>query len=393
MSEPRPDDAMLEIGDIDEEPTPSPSPEPPPKVVIEYRDRGIPWMLVPPMLALSAVIAAVVVYNVVAKRDARRPAVSTVDLEPQVHLPDGPKPEEPPPPTPAVTNSASVENPPTPTKDPEPAKRVEVPPSLIAAPAAPGSTLDKVAATAPEPPSNPPGRDPAPVGFDPALIATQPPPLDPASAAPPVDRDLAAAGRMGRPDDPASGLNPPAQPDQVDPDLLPPDPRKARFDRRRRAIEARRRAEADRFQFHAELAAITKKYGRKAAPAIHKLAQDYEQEIPAASLEQAHKALGDKGMYAGANTSERINLLRKLGFPETAVLGDIFDLEGRYESKGARNARTKDEIYVQSALILLNHPPNRLSTSARPVSVPKANFRSGPESPNSADSILSDSNP
>ena len=61
MTEPRPDDAMLEIGDIDEDPTAPAGPEGP-RVVIEYRDRGVPWMLIPPLLAMAAVVAGVGAY-------------------------------------------------------------------------------------------------------------------------------------------------------------------------------------------------------------------------------------------------------------------------------------------------------------------------------------------
>jgi len=349
---------MLEIGDIDVDPPTAP--EPPPRVVIEYRDRGIPWMLVPPLLALSAVIAAVVVYNVAAKRDGRPRSVALVEVERPIDLPDEPKAEPIP-----------VENPPTPPGDPNPPKRDAEPLPSMTAPAI----------VTPEPPSNPSVRDPAPVGFDPASIASRPVVPDPGAvvAPAPVDRDLAAVGQMGRAEEPPPGLNPPVQPEQVDPDLLPPDPRKARFDRQRRAIEAKRRAEAERFQFHAELAAIAKKLGRKAAPAIHKLSEDYKQEIPAASVQQAVKAL--ERMYAGADSSERINLLRSLGFPETAVLDDLFNIEIRHEGKAIRNGPSKDELYIRSALILLAHPPNRLSSNARSASTPRANIRTGPGSP------------
>ena len=59
MSEERVDDGMIEIGDPTEEPT---YPEGPTRVVIEYRERGVPWMLIPPLLVLSAV-GAMVAYH------------------------------------------------------------------------------------------------------------------------------------------------------------------------------------------------------------------------------------------------------------------------------------------------------------------------------------------
>jgi len=51
------EDGMIEIGDPSVEPTAA---EPPARVVIEYRDRGVPWMLIPPMIVLSAVAAVIV---------------------------------------------------------------------------------------------------------------------------------------------------------------------------------------------------------------------------------------------------------------------------------------------------------------------------------------------
>ena len=384
MIEERPDDSMVEISDIDEEPTPSIA-EPPPRVVIEYRDRGIPWMLVPPLLALSAVIAAVVVYNINAKLNHRRPTVAAVDaskaaLDPAptaalTPLADAPLGSVPSPTPPAnVAEQIPVENPPGRPQTPEPSKTVADLSTMIAAPD-PSNTL---ANASPSDPASTTFPKVAALGFDPSAIGTAPMSADPSAAAP-VDRDLAP-------------VVPPDQPSQVDPDLLPPDPRKARVDRRRRALEDRRRAEAERFQFLAELKAITKQLGQRSAPRIHELVQAYGVEIPPTAHEQAKKALGKTGVYAGAGTTERINLLRRLGFPEPAILNDVYDMESRHQSNLARNAPTEDELYVRSALILLNHPPTRPSTSARTASTPRGESGARPTLPADPDGGTPDAN-
>jgi hypothetical protein len=49
-------DHLIEIGDPEEEPV-VPIPPSAPQVVIEYRDRGLPWMLVLPLLVTAAALA------------------------------------------------------------------------------------------------------------------------------------------------------------------------------------------------------------------------------------------------------------------------------------------------------------------------------------------------
>ena len=80
MAEEPVDDEMIEIGDPTEEPSAA---EPPPQVVIEYRERGVPWMLIPPMIVVSAV--------------ARRPGLS--QARPDARLPASAAPAPAPRPT------------------------------------------------------------------------------------------------------------------------------------------------------------------------------------------------------------------------------------------------------------------------------------------------------
>ena len=372
MTEPQPDDGMIEIGDIeaiDDEPVVAP--EPPPQVVIEYRDRGIPWMLVPPLLVLVAVVAGVGVYNYNASLKNRRPppapVVEAAEVDPSV---DDPLPEPIPgyplttsrfEGTPPLAPQPEVfENPPTPAPPVVVAPAVTDP--AVATDLNPPAPIGAVAEAMPTPTPEPaPSTVITGQMFDPAafelganLALNEP-------GAAPFDQNLA----------PVSGAEPggdldiaPDQPMAIDPNLLPPDPRQARANRLQRAHEAHNRLEQERFDFHAHLSAIYQKYGKRSAPLVAELCQAYGQDIPPAAKDQAIKLLG-RGMFAGAALPTRINLLRKLGFPESAILGDIVDVEGKHISPVQRNAPSQEALYLHAVRILLSNPPSRPAATAR----------------------------
>ena len=369
MTEPRPDDAMIEIGDIEADDEVVVASEPPPQVVIEYRDRGIPWMLVPPLLALVAVVAGVGVYNYNAGLKNRRPQPDPVVAIPQVEPAEEPLPD-PVPGYPLTTDRFGG----APAPAPQP-KVFENPPAPATAVVVAPSLDDPTLVVGPATPLIPPGPadatptptpEPAPSTiitgqfFDPAAfeLAANPAATDPGAA--PIDQNLAPVAGI------EMGVAPDVAPDQpmaIDPDLLPPDPRKARADRQRRTYEARKRLEEERFEFHVHLNAIYKQYGKRSAPLISELCQAYGQDIPPAAKNQAIKLLG-RGM-AGAGVTTRINLLRKLGFPESAILGDIVDVESGLVSSVQRNAPSKEALYLHAVRILINNPPNRPAGTAR----------------------------
>ncbi len=372
MTEQRPDDGMIEIGDLEDEAPLGAAPAP--HVVIEYRDRGIPWMLVPPLLALVAVVAGVGAYNYneSRKEKERRAVAAPVSKAPVDPVED----EELPDPVPGYPLTGSrfdgkappiapeariVANPPTPAPVPElPAS----PPTLVAA--APSPVVEPVV---PDQPAAP--QPDLAVGFDPDAFKNPLIPVAPATGSAPVDPNLAPVAQTVQPDEtPVPAVNP-DQPAQVDDDLLPPDPRKARADREQRAVRALRQAEADRYDFHARIGAISRKnLGRRAIPIIMELCKEFGQDVSPASKDQAIKLLGRTGQFAGASTARRINLLRQLGFPEPAILGDIVDIVGRHTSDGERNAPTRDDLYLQSVGILLRHPPGRAPGVARAGNTP-----------------------
>ncbi len=361
-------DEMIEIGDPNDE---MPAPGPPPRVVIQYRDRGIPWMLVPPLLILSAAFAVVGVRA----------------YQKRAHELAATRPPDPPAPVRAA--------------DPIPAPAlVPAPAADLAVPPAPAPVLAVEAPTEPAPaleaPAAPPARPIAKVegiGFDPdALKADARPdaPGDPAIA--PAAGDPRRAGPVAEAG-PPPGPDPRDQPAEVDPNLLPPDPKLGRQLRLQRIAESRRQAEADRSEYHSALATICKRYREKSTPLIKALGQHYGSDVDPAIVEKAGKVLASSG--AGVARPVRINLLRSFGFPEPLILGDIFDGEMRHLGEGNKMSkairggpRSEDEVLYRSAMILLGHPPTKAATAspARPASAtrPRAAASPAPSGPSMA---------
>jgi hypothetical protein len=357
MGNERVEDEMIESGDPSVETTAA---EPPPRVVLEYRERGVPWMLVPPMVVLSAV-AAVMVYSKLSPPP--RPVRVSAPSEPM-----------------AVDPVAAAEAPgsPSPTQ-PGPSSAIEPQAESRSVPASPFElAMERPSITSPSTaPAEVPAagaipQEPAPfprvqgLGFDPRALVDPEPPVDQAVAPvagpqdPPAREALPAIDPGGR-----------AQPEEVDPDVLPVDPREARRRRDLRVVEARRKAEADRGRFHAELRAICRKPGEKAVPEIDELCKKYGMDVDPAIKSQAARLL--EVSAAGAGREVRINLLRSLGFSEPVILHDIFESQGRWDNKATRGGpRSKEQVMYQSALLLLGYPPTRVASPSRPVSTTRA---------------------
>ena len=369
--EQRPEGEMIEIGDLTDESIAA-QVEPPTRVVIEYRDRGIPWMLLPPLLILSAVVAVVAVPKL--KKEPERIAVRATAAPGDISSPIQPAP--------------------TPTLD-------------VVAPRA-----DPVANLGSKPPADPP----APPAVAPVPVEAPAVEEVPAPASVPriqgLGFDLEALKRDARDEatiDPSitvAGEQPPAptttidplprmgedgdkQPVEVDADVLPPDPRIARQQRLQRASEVRKKVEADRGKFHADLAEIVRRQGDRGAGSILQLCQEYGVEVDPEARRRVTKLLGEYGIYVGASRPVRINLMRAEGFPETAILNDIFDVDTRHFvdktkadkgfSKAVRGGpRSIEEAYCAAARTLLNYPPRRTArdapsssnTSTQPASSP-----------------------
>ena len=345
MVDERADGEMIEIGDPDEEPK---YPDPSPRVLIEYRERGVPWMLIPPLLVISA-LGAVLLYHKVAPqvRPPQPPqlvkAVVTPDL-PESKSSSPVAPINPPPaPVPVAVEKPAQLPAIAATPDVPPVEPVDTP-ELVPEPA-------KVPVAAPFPRVQG-------LGFDPKALEAE------RKAEAPPDPSLAVAQEV-RPD----GRD---QPREVDPDLLPPDPRLARVRQMQRLAEAIRKAEEDRSRFHADLAKVCKKFGERSGPEIKKLFDRYENQVEPAAQKKAALLLGKTGMFVGADRASRIALLRNVGFPEPAILVDIYEQVGKDQSKAVRGGlNSNSEVMYYSALYLLKNPP-RVVNPSRPASSARA---------------------
>jgi hypothetical protein len=344
-------DEMIEIGDPTEE---APVPESPPRVVIEYRERGVPWMLIPPLLVLSAV-GAILAYPRLAPPGLRSHAtapVSTDATRPVAVLPTSPAMA--PNPDPSVVG---------PTDE---GSDSQIPTIVPVAPLTPP--------VAPIEPPAAPETNPAPasfprvdgLGFDPKALETERK----------ADAAIEPAGQEKRSDEPGRAVERAAVPDdgdkprEVDPDLLPPDPRLARLRQQERLAEALQQAESDRASYHSELRAICRKFRDRSGDEILELNKRYDSQIEPSVKKKAAKLLGETGPFAGADRNTRIDLLRSLGFPEPAILKDLYDTYDIRRIGERDGPRSPAEAFYMSALFLLRHPPgtsNRSNPAARPA--------------------------
>ena len=344
MAEPHDEDAMIEIGDPTEEPGVEESTPPP--VVIEYHERGgVPWMLIPPMLALSAVGSILLYHKLAPRRDAVPPSGSVRSGQfPEPVVTSGSAPTAAP---------SSVE----PIAPVEP-KRDELKPvdPLPEAPAPPASTAE--APAEPIPPMPPP---PAPkvsvegLGFDPKALEAD------RNADARADPALAPAVRDERPEE--RDL-----PREVDPDLLPPDPRDARKRQEKRKLELARRVDEERLRFHAELKVICNKLRENSWSAILEMRQNYDLKIDPAAEKQAVYLLGKSGKFAGADRRTRIDLLRALGYPEPVILDNLFVTYEKRQIGERDGPKDLEDAYYRTALFLLRNLPRPSNPPARPVS-------------------------
>jgi hypothetical protein len=348
MVDGRVNDEMIEIGDPTEEPTVA---EPPPRVVIEYRERGVPWMLIPPLLVLSAV-GAVLLYTKLAPHPNSREQASVAKIVESLGPPPAEVPEASVPP---------VETPIVPVARPE-LKADEVPPPIAppSNPVEPVSPFLIPVEPTPEPPKVP---EPAPfprvqgLGFDPKALEAD------RKAEAPADPALAAVARQDRPDD--RDL-----PREIDPDLLPPDPRQARVRQQQRKLELARKIEDERVRFHAELKVICRKFREKSAPKIFEMSKGFDNKLDPSAKTAAIGLLGKTGKFAGADRRARIEVLRSLGYPEYLILEDLFETYEKQQIGERDGPRDFDEACYFTALFLLRNPPRQMSSSSRPVSAP-----------------------
>jgi hypothetical protein len=358
MIDDRVKDGMIEIGDPTEEAVPAVLP---PQVVIEYRERGVPWMLIPPLLVISAV-GAIIAYHKYAPPNARFQP-TTVAKAPTAEVAKAPTAE--------VVKTPSAEGYPIPAFPAAPPVEKPEEPFTVVSSAVNGETLPpEVAKPADEPPTQtekpaepPPFPRVQSLGFDPKALE------DERKAEATGDGSLKPASKDARPDQPAPETDRvanPAAPEQareVAPGVLPPDPRLARIRQQQRLAEIMQLNEADRARFHADLKQICRSYSKNWPQEMGDLNKRYATELEPAIKKQAVHLLGQTGAFAGADRETRIDVLRAIGFPEPMILEDVFTTYEQSRISMRDGPRNGDEAMYRAALYLLKHPPGRRAST------------------------------
>jgi hypothetical protein len=377
------------------------APTPPPLVVIHYRSRLFPTLLLPPAFVLMAG-AAIVLYRVqiadwpglwptpfdrqAAALASTDPALSasagTVPGRLVVQMEANPRSLPDPAPANGAADTAAA------TKDgprAEPAESAKTNRAFVSSllapaarrPATPGAAGSTIAALAVHAVA-------ANAGFKPAEATDGPAPSN-AAAGP--------ARALALP--PAIGFVPPGTgPMAVDPLLPPPAPRPLEapskeevwgdiqrqaaqqratrqnleamkpiwLEQDRRDVERRRYelwartvhdADLDRAPFLAELRGLVERLGIHAGPQIDQLCDRYGRETLDEIDERARKAMS--GPMLRMNRNQRIHELRFIGWPETLILDEL--TAGQAKNIAARNGpRNQDEARVRAAQLLLAAP-------------------------------------
>jgi hypothetical protein len=397
------------IGDVNDpleaDPLADDAETPEPRVVVVYRSRGVPWLLIPPLLLVAAVAA------IIAYRKSTPPEIRVVSAPEPTAVAIAPKPETVAPEVPKVAKAAEPTKPPV-AVDPVPVTTPVVPPpapiaveTTVPTPAPPAVETSIPTAKTTEPPQAPVPVPPAPTAppIEPqAAPAPIPAPAPAVEAAVGFDPEAAktAVGVVAEPKaekanvpeflarplpenstPPVAGgpIRPPAEDVQeglqreaegriaerakleVDkPDLLNPSPREI-WQRRRDLITASRRvANEDRVSFHAELREIVAEHGARGGPLIQRLCNKYGRD----TMPEIHGAMNKDltGPASRLSVPGRIQRMRKWGIPETIVLDDLvineldnFSSKAGFASRGG--PRSEGEAWVRAAKILLANPP------------------------------------
>ncbi len=342
-----------------------------PQLVVVYRSRGVPWLLIPPLLLLAAV------GGVVGYRKSARPEVKVVTLvspaPPSLTLPGPERPtsqDVPAVSSEPVTKPAGESTLPVGTG----AIALTSPPSLIPESALPSPPLPGPTppAAIPAAPNNPdaegmpvPEAVPArrePVGFDPDAART----IGGADAPRrPATEEIRADMRREADERLAEQLRLEA----MKPDLLNPDPREVRKRRDELILSARRQAAQERIPFHAELRQILLEPGNLSGREIQRLCDRYVLDIPPEIFEPMNRDL--VGPATRLTTQGRVARMRRWGAPETVILHDLVEqsMKDRNTRGGPRNPT---EAWVFAARMLLAMPPSPVASATAPPVKPPA---------------------
>jgi hypothetical protein len=330
---------------VDEPAPDSPPPAgPKPVVVIQYRDRGLRSILLPPALILLTAVAILGYREQTPDWRGLRPGANAAPAA-------RPSPEPPAPaPAPIVVR---VEPRPTP------------PPPVEATPP-PATAPEEVARPEPAAP------EPAAIGFDPPPAEAELPlPGEPkrseAVAEQPRDRDAAGSGRDA--DRAWADIRREAGRKKAEQARLEAlklrAPQIVRRELQQQAAErffrARDAADADRAAFRAELLTVLQAQGDRAAPRIRAQCDRYGRDVLPEVRDRASLALKK---IPRADRVAQIEVSRRYGLPEALILEMLAQQEAR--NIVARNGpRDRDEALVRSARLLVAVPPTRPQPVAR----------------------------
>ena len=355
------------------------SPLPPPLVVIHYRDRGIPLLLVPPVLILAAVLGFQAHRRMAPPRPADAPppglaAEAGHDPRPPAESrpADAPLPglaaEEGRPPENGSTGAeeeaglflARGESSATPALDPGWPLTPEPPaePAPAPAPGPPDAAIaeeDRMplpsepehvdeATTDMPGPADPPALGPDPFG---GPVPSPPPPEPVLTKEQVLDRIRLEAERK------AARLR---DLDAWKPRLLERDRKLGEEIRAVQLVDIQRLAETKRIPFHAELRKLVVALGDRAGPRINSLCEEYGRVTMPEIFDAVQTRLRRTSTRLGRR--EKVEMMRRFGLPEPIILDAIArDAARSLNTRGG--PRNMDEVRALAGRQLLAIPPTR----------------------------------
>lgn len=379
------DTAETRTHEPDPEPPAASEPAPPsdPIVVIQYRDRFLPSVLILPLLILLLAVTAVAVIRantpdwpgLVALRARRVPALRQPPA--MITAPDPTSERDPPQPGPAAAAIIVVDknrldgNGPLDLKptaaelaaasDLEPARaaRSQPDPAMSKPTSAPAEAPEPAEAGAPTASRNPL----VAIGFDPpgtphaARQPNDPPEADAESDTQRAREEIARE---------AAALH--ARRQQVDaqrPLWLEQNAVQGEQNHGELLAQALANAEADRPRFRADVRKLLAELGNQAGPQLEALCDEYGRELFQEVEDAGRRQLG--GPVARLSKAERVKVLRAQGFTEQRLLLYLRNLESR-NILARGGPQDSDEALVRAAHQLLAVPLGPTATAHRAAS-------------------------
>lgn len=381
---------------------------PAPVVVVQNRNRVLPWLLIVGAIAVLALGSALAYHRrevarlrlqaELARRDLQRAIEQAQAEENELRLAALPPPPvseptgvSPMPPAPVAAPTAEE------PKATPPAAKPEAPSQVAAAHVRARVLTQLTGPPVPAPASDPlPPESSQPAGAKPAgAAAGEPTPVrSPFDEPDEADAPARAAARVDVAADPASVANaapskpdgrPPADP--APPPALPAEPplpsrgeterqilaeaaeiqrdSDQKRDQQREELQALR--DDERKQFLDELRMILSVYGRNAGPEIERLSNRSGRTQDPALLMRARIVISE----TRASQRAKVHRLRDLGVPESVILDYLAN--GLNKSLGARNGpRSRNEVWVRAGLLLLNYHEAEAPAARARVTTPTA---------------------